>query len=157
MRTVVTGAAGFVGSHLCTHLLEQGDEVVGIDAMTDFYDAALKETNLAALTAWDSFSLHRVDLTGAPLRVLTSGWLTTGPQVAAFEEEFSHWVGARHAVAVSSCTAALELSLRSLRLPPGAPVLLPTITFCGAVNAILHAGLKPVLMDAEPRTLMPDA
>ena len=93
----------------------------------------------------------------AVTKVLTSGWLTTGPQVAAFEEEFSHWVGARHAVAVSSCTAALELSLRSLRLPPGAPVLVPTITFCGAVNAILHAGLKPVLMDAEPRTLMPDA
>ena len=80
----------------------------------------------------------------AVTKVLTSGWLTTGPQVAAFEEDFSHWVGARHAVAVSSCTAALELSLRSLRLPPGAPVLVPTITFCGAVNAILHAGLQPV-------------
>ena len=93
----------------------------------------------------------------AVTKVLTSGWLTTGPQVAAFEEEFSHWVGAQHAVAVSSCTAALELSLRSLRLQPGAPVLVPTITFCGAVNAILHAGLRPVLMDAEPRTLMPDA
>ena len=87
----------------------------------------------------------------AVTKVLTSGWLTTGPQVAAFEEEFSHLIGAQHAVAVSSCTAALELSLRSLRLPPGAPVLVPTITFCGAVNAILHAGLRPVLMDAEPR------
>jgi dTDP-4-amino-4,6-dideoxygalactose transaminase len=89
--------------------------------------------------------------------VLASGWLTTGPQVAAFEEEFGRWVGAEHAVAVSSCTAALELSLKALRLRPGAPVLVPTITFCGAVNAILHAGLRPVLVDADPDTLMPDA
>lgn len=93
----------------------------------------------------------------AVTKVLTSGWLTTGPQVAAFEEEFSRWVGAEHAVAVASCTAGLELSIRSLHLPPGARVLVPTITFCGAINAILHAGLRPVLVDADPDTLMPDA
>ena len=73
MRTVVTGVAGFVGSHLCKHLLEQGDDVVGIDAMTDFYDQAHKEANLAVLTAWDSFTLHRVDLVDAPLRQLLDG------------------------------------------------------------------------------------
>jgi nucleoside-diphosphate-sugar epimerase len=73
MRTVVTGVAGFVGSHLCTHLLEQGDDVVGIDAMTDFYDVALKEANLATLTAWDNFTFHREDLLDAPLRNFLDG------------------------------------------------------------------------------------
>jgi perosamine synthetase len=90
-------------------------------------------------------------------RVLDSGWITTGPEVAAFEEEFATFVGAQRAVAVSSCTAAIELSLRALNLEPGSPVLASTITFCGAVNAILHAGLRPVLVDVDPETLMPGA
>jgi dTDP-4-amino-4,6-dideoxygalactose transaminase len=89
--------------------------------------------------------------------VLGSGWLTTGPQVVEFEREFADYVGARHAVAVSSCTTAIELSLRSLGLPPGAKVLTPTMTFCGAVHAIVHAGLRPVLVDVDPTTMMPDA
>jgi perosamine synthetase len=89
--------------------------------------------------------------------VLRSGWVTTGPQVAAFEQEFAASVSTRHAVAVSSCTAAIELALRAMRLPAGAPVLSSTVTFCGAVNAILHAGLRPVLVDIHPHTLMPDA
>lgn len=90
-------------------------------------------------------------------RVLGSGWLTTGPEVAAFEGDFARWVGAPHAVAVASCTTAIELSLRALRLPAGSRVLTSTMTFCGAVNAITHAGLQPVLVDVNPRTLMPDA
>jgi len=93
----------------------------------------------------------------AVAEVLTSGWLTTGPQVGAFEREFAAYVETEHAVAVASCTTALELSLRSLRLPAGAPVLSSTVTFCGAVNAILHAGLRPVLVDVDLDTLMPDA
>ncbi|HEU4567739.1 MAG TPA: DegT/DnrJ/EryC1/StrS aminotransferase family protein [Marmoricola sp.] len=91
----------------------------------------------------------------AAQEVLTSGWVTTGPRVQAFETEFARTVGARHAVAVSSCTAGLELSLRALQLPPGAPVLVSTFTFCGAVQAILHAGLRPVLVDVDPATGMP--
>jgi nucleoside-diphosphate-sugar epimerase len=73
MRIVVTGAAGFVGSHLCARLLEQGNDVVGIDAVTDFYDVTLKEANLAALADWDSFTFHRADLLDAPLRQLMDG------------------------------------------------------------------------------------
>ena len=89
--------------------------------------------------------------------VLASGWVTTGPEVAAFEREFAAWVGADHAVAVSSCTAAIQLALCALRLPPGAKVLSPVLTFCGAVHAVVHAGLTPVLADVDPDSLMPDA
>jgi dTDP-4-amino-4,6-dideoxygalactose transaminase len=89
-------------------------------------------------------------------RVLSSGWLTTGPEVVEFERDFAEYVEAPHAVAVASCTTAIELSLRALRLPPGAKVLTSTMTFCGAVHAIVHAGLRPVLVDVNPETLMPD-
>jgi dTDP-4-amino-4,6-dideoxygalactose transaminase len=89
--------------------------------------------------------------------VLASGWVTTGPEVTAFEREFAAWVTAEHAVAVSSCTAAIQLALRALQLPPGSKVLSPVMTFCGAVHAIVHAGLTPVLVDIDPETLMPDA
>lgn len=85
-------------------------------------------------------------------RVLASGWLTTGPECAAFEDEFAAYVGSEHAVTVSSCTAAIELSLRGLHLPEGARVVVPAITFCGAVEAVLHAGLVPVLADVDPDT-----
>lgn len=93
----------------------------------------------------------------ASARVLASGWITTGPEVIEFEREFARLVGAQHAVAVASCTAAIEISLRALHLQPGARVLTSTMTFCGAVHAIVHAGLEPVFVDVNARTLMPDA
>lgn len=91
----------------------------------------------------------------AAVRVMASGWVTTGPEVLAFESEFAARVNAPHAVAVASCTAALELALRSLQLSPGEPVLTSSNTFCGAVHAIVHAGLRPVLVDVDPVTGMP--
>jgi dTDP-4-amino-4,6-dideoxygalactose transaminase len=91
----------------------------------------------------------------AALRVLQSGWVTTGREVAAFESEFAAYVEAGHGVAVSSCTQGIELALRSLGLPAGSLVLTSTMTFCGAVQAILHAGLVPVLVDVDPVTGMP--
>jgi dTDP-4-amino-4,6-dideoxygalactose transaminase len=88
-------------------------------------------------------------------RVLESGWVTTGPEVQLFESELADAVGAAHAVAVSSCTAGIELALRSLHLPDGAAVLTSTLTFCGAVQAIVHAGLQPVLVDVDDVTGLP--
>jgi dTDP-4-amino-4,6-dideoxygalactose transaminase len=93
----------------------------------------------------------------AAARVLASGWITTGPEVVEFEREFADLVGAEHAVAIASCTAAIEIALRALRLQNGAKVLTSTMTFCGAVHAIVHAGLQPVLVDINAQTLMPDA
>lgn len=88
-------------------------------------------------------------------RVLRSGWLTTGPECVAFEEDLAAHVGQPYAVVVASCTQALELSLRALRLDPGSPVLTPSLTFCGAVAAIVHAGYRPVLVDVDESTLTP--
>jgi len=95
------------------------------------------------------------DARAAAMSVLESGWVTTGRQNGAFESEFAAAVQARHAVAVSSCTAGIQLALRSLRLRTGARVLTSTNTFCGAVHAIVQAGLRPVLVDVDPETGMP--
>jgi dTDP-4-amino-4,6-dideoxygalactose transaminase len=89
----------------------------------------------------------------AVLRVLRSGWIGTGPEVAAFEEEFAAAVGARHAVAVSSCTAGLHLALLAAGVGPGDEVVTSTLTFVATANAIVHAGARPVLVDVEPDTL----
>ena len=67
-RAVVTGAAGFIGSHLCERLLELGHDVVGIDAFTDYYDRARKEQNLEASRAHPGFTFHELDLVDADLR-----------------------------------------------------------------------------------------
>jgi dTDP-4-amino-4,6-dideoxygalactose transaminase len=88
-------------------------------------------------------------------RVLDSGWVTTGPECLAFERELAAYLGQPHIVTVATCTHALELSLRAMALPAGARVLTPSLTFCGAVGAIVHAGYQPVLVDIEAGTLTP--
>jgi nucleoside-diphosphate-sugar epimerase len=73
MRAVVTGAAGFVGSHVCERLLSEGCDVIAVDALTDYYDLRHKELNLAPLLDWDRFVLHPVALQHAPLESLIDG------------------------------------------------------------------------------------
>ena len=83
---------------------------------------------------------------------LKSGWLGTGPKVARFEADFAAYKETAHAVAVSSCTAALHLSMLAAGLEPGDEVITTPLTFCATVNAIIHAGATPVLADVDPVT-----
>jgi len=83
--------------------------------------------------------------------ILESGQLTLGKYGAAFEEKFAELCGVKHAVAVNSGTAALEISLRALGVE-GRDVLVPANTFFATVAAVVHAGARPVLMDTEPET-----
>lgn len=84
---------------------------------------------------------------------MQSGWLGTGPKVARFEADFAAYKGAKHAVAVNSCTAALHLSMVAAGLQPGDEVITTPLTFCATVNAVIHADLTPVLADVDPRTM----
>jgi len=83
---------------------------------------------------------------------LDTGWLGTGPKVAAFEQEFRDYTMGGHAVAVNSCTAALHLSLLAAGVGPGDEVATTALTFCATVNAIIHTGALPVLVDVDPVT-----
>jgi perosamine synthetase len=89
----------------------------------------------------------------AVLEVLRSGWLTTGPKVHSFENAFSGYIGAAHAVALNSCTAALHLALDAIGLAEGDEVLVPTMTFAATAEVVLYFKARPVLADCEPDTL----
>ena len=62
MRVLLTGAAGFIGMHCAKHLLERGDQVIGIDNLNDYYDVNLKHARLDQLTGYERFTFHKADL-----------------------------------------------------------------------------------------------
>jgi len=93
----------------------------------------------------------------AVLEVLRSGWVSQGPRVAEFERAFAEYVGAAHAVAVSSCTTALHLALLVAGIEPGDEVLCPSLSFIATANAIVHAGGTPVFVDIDRNTYNLDA
>ncbi len=87
---------------------------------------------------------------------LNSGWLTTGPKVQRFEEAFKEYIGCKHAVALNSCTAGLNLALALQNFADGDEVITTPMTFPATANAILLQRLKPVFADIEPGTLTID-
>lgn len=88
----------------------------------------------------------------AARRPLLSGWVTQGPEVAAFEREFADYVGAKHACAVSSCTAALHLALLAVGVKPGDEVITVSHSFIASANSIRYCGATPVFVDIQPDT-----
>jgi perosamine synthetase len=95
----------------------------------------------------------------AAVRVMRSGWVAQGPEVAAFETDFSALVDGRHCVAVNSGTSALYLTLLALGLGPGDEVVVPSFSFAASANAVRLVGAKPVFADIEADSfcLDPDA
>src|SRR5579859_4306234 len=85
--------------------------------------------------------------------VIRSGWLTMGQRTFEFERQFAAYVGARHAIAVSSCTASLHLALEAIGIQAGDEVLLPTTTFTASAEVVCYFGAKPVLVDIQSGTM----
>jgi dTDP-4-amino-4,6-dideoxygalactose transaminase len=88
----------------------------------------------------------------AARRTVLSGWLSQGPQVAAFEHEFAAFVGAAHASAVANCTTALHLALRAIGIGPGDEVVTASHSFIASANSIRYCGATPVFVDIDPST-----
>ena len=87
------------------------------------------------------------------VETLRSGWLTTGAKTKQFEAEFAQWVGARHAVALNSCTAALHLALEAVGVTEGDEVIVPTMTFAATAEVVHYFKARPVLVDCQADTL----
>ncbi|MCA9799712.1 MAG: DegT/DnrJ/EryC1/StrS family aminotransferase [Cyanobacteria bacterium HKST-UBA04] len=88
---------------------------------------------------------------------LLSGWLTQGPQVAAFEKRFAARHQAAHALATTSCTTALHLILAALGIGPGDEVIVPALSWVASANVVLYCGATPVFVDIDPATFNLDA
>ncbi len=105
----------------------------------------------------DFLPFHRPSLGPAEeaelLETLRSGWLTTGPKTHRFEEAFARYLGARYALGVNSCTAAMHLGLIALGIGPGDEVITSPITFPATANVIVHVGATPIFADVESETL----
>lgn len=120
--------------------------------------APLATTSAAPRIPFAPPAIGQADI-DAVVETLQSGWLSTGPRVQAFERAFAEYVGAPHAVAVNSGTAALHLALLASDIGPGDEVVTTPLTFCATANVIVHAGATPRFADIDPQTwnLCPDA
>jgi dTDP-4-amino-4,6-dideoxygalactose transaminase len=89
----------------------------------------------------------------AVIAALESGWITKGPRVAEFEENFKVYTQSKNALALNSCTAGLHVAMLALGIGPGDEVITTPLTFVATVNMILAVGAEPVLVDIDPDTL----
>jgi perosamine synthetase len=100
--------------------------------------------------------IARTSLTEAEIQSvlvpLRSGWLVQGPKVHEFEEKWSEFTGAKHSIAVTSCTTALHLSLAALGLQPGDEVIVPAFTWIATANVVEHLGATVVFCDVDLNT-----
>ena len=105
----------------------------------------------------DFIAVNEPDLTGNEkkylLECIETGWISSeGPYVTKFEDQFAARVGRKYGVAMCNGTAALVAAVRALKLSPGDEVIMPAFAIISCITAILESGLKPVLVDVEPRT-----
>lgn len=143
-------------STLTTRWPHHKDDGLAQDSTSDFAEAASRNDLPNSPPTEHRVPYFRPAIGEAEIREVTdclrSGWLTTGPRTGAFESQFAEAVGARHAVAANSCTAALHLAVEALGLKAGQAVLVPTLTFAATAEVIRYQGAMPVLVDCDPQT-----
>ena len=142
--TVVVGNPWVVGPHRPFYLVKDAEQHIAAEAAPK-----------ASATRREEFlPFHKPYLGEEEIAevvdTLKSGWLTLGPKTRRFEERFAEALGAEHAVAVSSCTAALHLSLEALGIGPGDEVITSPYTFTATAASILYCGATPILVDTAP-------
>lgn len=97
-----------------------------------------------------NFTQEEID---AVTRVMQSGWIGMGNEVALFEKEIAGFLNVPHVVCVDSCTSALFLSSKAQGIGEGDEVIVPSLTFCSSANAAIYCGAKPVFCDIDENTL----
>jgi nucleoside-diphosphate-sugar epimerase len=148
MRVVVTGAAGFIGSHLCERLLADGHEVVGIDAFTDFYEPSLKEKNLEAAERNPNFVLEELDLVQASLRKVVRG-VSAVYHLAGLDGVTPSW-GNQFDRYVQDNIVATQRLLEALR-----SVELNRVVFASSSSVYGEAEMFPTKESSVPRPASP--
>ena len=118
---------------------------------TKKYGIANPNSELKTMIPIARTSLTKAEIESV-LEPLRSGWLVQGPKVRKFEEKWSAFTGAKHSVAVTSCTTALHLSLAALGFGPGDEAIVPAFTWISTANVVEHLGGKVVFCDIDLRT-----
>lgn len=118
-------------------------------------DVAGRVRTIAYDRSRDPIQIARPDLSHLEFRLLVDAFLSTwisssGEYLAEFQNRFAGLLGCKHAIAVSNCTMALQLALAALEIGPGDEVILPDLTFAATINAVIHAGARPVIVDIDP-------